>query len=398
MGIKNGFKQTEMGIIPEDWSTVKLSEVATFANGKAHEQFIEDYGEFIVINSKFISTGGRIYKRSCRSLSPLNMGDVVMVMSDIPNGKALAKCYVVPENMKFTLNQRICVLRSFGVENKFLYYILNRNKYYLAFDSGTGQTNLKRSEVLECPLAIPPKQEEQKKIASTISDTERLLSTIELLIQKKKNIKQGAMQDLLTGKKRLPEFCKSKWIVTTVGEHISFSGGSQPPFTTFKFKKNPGYIRLIQMRDYKTSKYITYIPEVLAQKKCSAKDVMIGRYGPPIFQIYRGLEGAYNVALVKAIPGKKIDLDFMYYFLKQEKIFLMLDRLSRRSAGQSGVDLPALKEYPLYLPSLDEQKVIATVLADMDNEIYGLKIKLIKYRNIKQGMMQTLLTGEIRLI
>ncbi|MFA0125921.1 hypothetical protein AB4400_31645, partial [Vibrio sp. 10N.261.48.A2] len=84
----------------------------------------------------------------------------------------------------------------------------------------------------------------------------------------------------------------------TLDDVCCFVGGSQPEKSTFSYKQQPGYIRLIQIRDYKSDKNTVYIPEKLARKKCDENDIMIGRYGPPIFQILRGIEGAYNVALI----------------------------------------------------------------------------------------------------
>ena len=92
---------------------------------------------------------------------------------------------------------------------------------------------------------------------------------------------------------------------------------------------------------------------------------MIGRYGPPIFQILRGIKGAYNVALIKAIPKEKIEKEYLYYFLKSEKLFELMDMLSQRSSGQTGIELPALKAYPIPLPPKKEQTAIANALSDV---------------------------------
>ncbi len=156
------------------------------------------------------------------------------------------------------------------------------------------------------------------------------------------------------------------WPVVELGSVVSFIGGSQPPKSTFKYELEDGYVRLLQIRDYKSDDNLTFIPKDSTKKFCSKDDVMIGRYGPPVFQILRGLEGAYNVALMKAQPSEKVDRDYLFYFLKQEKLFRLIDRLSQRTAGQSGVDMEALKAYPMILPPLDEQKRIAGILDKAD--------------------------------
>jgi type I restriction enzyme S subunit len=187
------------------------------------------------------------------------------------------------------------------------------------------------------------------------------------------------------------------WQDSVIGSVAEFVGGSQPPKSTFKSIESPGYIRLIQIRDYKKDTYITFIPEHLAQKKCNSEDIMIGRYGPPIFQILRGIKGAYNVALIKAIPNEKIVRDFLFYSLKSERLFQLMEILSQRSSGQTGVDLPALKAYPLALPVREEQTAIATALFDVDALIAALEKLINKKSAIKTAAMQQLLTGKKRL-
>jgi type I restriction enzyme S subunit len=186
-----------------DWEVKTLGEVGSFYNGKGHEQFIDKNGEYIVVNSKFISKEGRIYKSSNKNLFPLQKGDVTMVMSDIPNGKALAKCYIIPCDNKYTLNQRICAIRTDIVDNVFLALILNRNDYYLSFDSGTGQTNLKKDDVLNCPLLLPRTKPEQTRIAMILSDMDGAIAGLEKQLEKYRAMKVGLMQELLSGRKRL---------------------------------------------------------------------------------------------------------------------------------------------------------------------------------------------------
>ncbi|MBL0453702.1 restriction endonuclease subunit S [Aeromonas veronii] len=187
------------------------------------------------------------------------------------------------------------------------------------------------------------------------------------------------------------------WALLTIDDVASFSGGAQPAKTFFSSKPKDGYIRLIQIRDYKTSEYETYIPETLARKLCSEYDIMIGRYGPPIFQILKGIRGAYNVALIKVEPKKLIEREYLFYYLKTDKLFSLMDMLSQRSSGQTGVELPALKAYPIPLPPKQEQTAIANVLSDSDALIDALEQLIAKKQAIKSATMQQLLTGRTRL-
>lgn len=187
------------------------------------------------------------------------------------------------------------------------------------------------------------------------------------------------------------------WEVALTQDVLVFQGGSQPEKSYFSQSKKFGFIRLIQIRDYKTDKFETYIPQKLARRFCSEDDIMIGRYGPPIFQILKGIEGAYNVALIKAKPQQNIQSTFAYYFLKQEKLFRFIENLSKRSSGQTGIDLHELKKYPLGLPTLPEQTAIANALSDADAYINSLEQLIAKKQQLKQGTMQQLLTGKKRL-
>jgi len=147
------------------WDIRKLGDVCDFFNGQAHENCIVEDGNYKVINSKFIASEGLVFKQSDIALSPLFKNDIVMVMSDVPNGKALAKCFLVDVDDTYTLNQRICVIRSNSFDPKFLYYQLNRNKYFLSFDNGENQTNLRKNDILNCELFVPPLPEQQRIVS-----------------------------------------------------------------------------------------------------------------------------------------------------------------------------------------------------------------------------------------
>lgn len=197
------FRRTEFGDIPENWKISKLNKVADFTNGKAHEKNIVPFGKYIVINSKFISTDGIVIKYSDEGHSLLSVGDIAMVMSDVPNGKAIAKCFYVEENNKYTLNQRICSIRAKKeIDSRFLFYILNRNQYFLKHDDGVGQTNLRKDEVLNCPVPIPP-MEEQKEIVNIIRAIDEKISINKKLKSKFIRLKKGLANDLLSGEVRI---------------------------------------------------------------------------------------------------------------------------------------------------------------------------------------------------
>ncbi|WP_051408422.1 restriction endonuclease subunit S [Sediminibacterium sp. C3] len=146
-----------------------LGKSCDFFNGKAHEKSIDENGNYIVVNSKFISSEGKSFKRTNEQMFPLYKGDIVMVMSDVPNGKALAKCFIIDKVDTYSLNQRICCIRSKEFDTKYLYYQLNRNVHFLAFNNGENQTNLRKDDILACPL-IKPSMEEQKRMVAELDN------------------------------------------------------------------------------------------------------------------------------------------------------------------------------------------------------------------------------------
>jgi len=190
------FKEFEIS----DWLETSLIHVADYENGKAHEQDIHESGEYVVVNSKFISTDGEVKKFTNTPFCLAQKGDILMVLSDVPNGKAIAKCFLVEEDNRYTVNQRICKIAPNNLNSKILYYLLNRNPYFLAFDDGVKQTNLRKEDVLDCPIMIPENQMEQEKIADTLSTLDELINAqtqkIELLQMHKKGLLQGLFPNL----------------------------------------------------------------------------------------------------------------------------------------------------------------------------------------------------------
>lgn len=187
-----------------DWKETTLVQVAYYENGKAHEKEIAEAGKYIVVNSKFISSDGKVIKLSDSINCETKIGDILMVLSDVPNGKAIAKCFYVDKNETYTVNQRICRITGFDIESRFLFYVLNRNQYFLSFDDGVKQTNLRKDTVLNCPLLKPTDPKEQKKIADCIesikSQIENQLNNIESLIEHKKGLMQQMFPNLNTNR------------------------------------------------------------------------------------------------------------------------------------------------------------------------------------------------------
>lgn len=169
----------------------KLRDVADFRNGKGHEKNIVTDGKYIVINSKFISTNGRVKKFSNEQISPLFIDDILMVMSDLPNGKALARCFIVDEDDKYTLNQRI---GAFHVKNEcellseYLCLFLNRNKQLLKYDNKIDQTNLRKDDILNIKVKIPT-MDEQRNVVEKIDKINKISEKIIAELEKEKELR-----------------------------------------------------------------------------------------------------------------------------------------------------------------------------------------------------------------
>ena len=200
-----------------------------------------------------------------------------------------------------------------------------------------------------------------KKISQIVRSIEKRKEELQLLDQLVKSRFIELFGDPVINPKGFPCY--------TVGEVIDFQGGSQPDKKYFEYEASPDNIRLIQIRDYKSDKYITYIPKTMAKRFCTADDIMIGRYGPPIFQILKGIEGSFNVALMKATP-KMGNREFVRQFLKQDCLLEYLEGLSKRTAGQDGIQMDKLKAYPFPYPPMELQEQFATFVEQTDKSKY----------------------------
>ena len=396
-----------LGTIPHGWEAKKLKELVEFKNGKAHEQCVDENGEYILVTSKFVSTEGDEYRRTNQALSMLNKNDIAFVMSDVPNGKALAKCFLVDVDNKYTLNQRICSLTTSSMNHQFLFYFLNRNKYYLKFDNGVGQTNLRKDEVLDCPVFVPPLKEQQK-IAEILSSVDAAIEKTEQVIAKTEEVKKGLMQQLLTKGIGHTEFKESlfglipnDWMLVSLSEVADVRDGTHDspkyqssgiPFITSKNLRN-GKI------DFSDCNYIT----IEDHKKFSVRSFvekgdilfgMIGTIGSPVIVDIDIDFSIKNVALIK-LNKDIVDNRYMKYLLESN---LIQKEFSRVSDGgvQKFVALSTIRKLKVPLPNLYEQQKIAKILLNQDSYLDSQFKKLSYLQEIKKGLMQQLLTGQVR--
>jgi type I restriction enzyme, S subunit len=174
----------------EKYPQTTVGESCQFFNGKAHEKDINENGTFSVVNSKFISSEGKIQKFTNKQMFPLVKGDLLMVMSDVPNGKTLAKTYLVEKDNKYSLNQRICCIRTKKYKPEFLKFIVNRHPHFLKFNNGENQTNLRKENILSCKLPEISKNDQENLIVKLNNFSSKFREAKLLYIMKLNNYVQ----------------------------------------------------------------------------------------------------------------------------------------------------------------------------------------------------------------
>jgi type I restriction enzyme S subunit len=316
-------------------------------------------------------------------------GDVLLNIT----GASIGRVTLAPDEFDGArVNQHVCIIRpNDALDARFLNaYLSSPALQSQIWNDNFGVTRqaLTKQQILDFEVPVPPRSEQTR----IVNQLDTLLTRVQacndrfdaipvLLKRFRQTVLRAATSGELTvdwrrnsfGVDVVSDFTEVRvgdpyshairapklWKESSLGAACDFVGGSQPPKSTFTYENGDDLVRLIQIRDYKSNRHITYIPKKLARRFCNKTDVMIGRYGPPIFQILRGLEGAYNVALMKAVPrAKDIDLEYLYVFLRGDQLLKFIEAGSDRTAGQDGVRKELLTPYPIFLPSLSEQAEI----------------------------------------
>ena len=382
--IETRFKDTEIGRIPEDWEAKALGDVLSVGNGK-------DYKHLPFGNIPVYGTGG--YMTSVSDY--LHDGETVCIgrkgTIDEPQYHT-GKIWTV-DTLFYTYGfQNVCV--------KYLFYLFNRIDWK-KYNEATGVPSLTSKNILAI-IAQFPILSEQTRIATALSKVDSLISELGRLIDKKRAIKQGAMQQLLTGKKRLKGFSEP-WVEKKLGEILSLKNG-------FAFKSETycaiGKYKIITIANVQNGRFdltdynsVTDIPASIQQhQKLSIGDILISMTGN-VGRVCRVDSSNcllnQRVGLLEIRPN--VNSDFVFTALNTNA-FENAMRDKGQGAAQANISKSDIEDYVLLMPSsLLEQQAIASVLTSMDNELSALEAKRKKYEQIKQGMMQQLLTGRINL-
>ncbi|WP_341857984.1 restriction endonuclease subunit S [Sinorhizobium medicae] len=424
-GAPNGYKQTEVGIIPEDWEVYRLGDLFEITSSKRvfKSEWKSDGVPFyrareiallsergFVDNELFISR--EMYDAFQRSYGVPQPGDLL-----VTGVGTLGKVYVVPDKGEFYFKDGNIIW--FKINNAVSSFFL-RQLYLIPaiinqiFDGAAGTTvgTYTISAAKKTVVPFPPTQAEQETIADALLDADALVKSLESLIAKKIAIKQGAMQELLTGRQRLPGF-KAPW-----GERSLFqlAGCQKERFNDGDWVESEHIIesgiRLIQTGNIGIGEFVEseskkYISEVsfkaLRCKEVRTGDLLISRLADPAGRacILPEIGEDKVITSVDVTIFRPLKDEADECFLKQ--IFCTSDwfqSVSDRSGGTTHkrISRGALGAIKIRVPSVSEQAAIASVLKEMDSEIASLQSKLKKAHLVKQGMMQQLLTGRVRLI
>jgi type I restriction enzyme S subunit len=396
MEVREGYKKTEMGVIPGDWEVINLAEKSTLKarigwQGLTTKEYLSFGNYYLVTGTDLIDN--QIDWRNCCYVDKsryeqdkniqIKDGDL-LVTKDGTIGKI---AYI--ENMKkpATLNSGVFVIRPVGGSYlpKYLFYVLS-STYFVNFlkqlTAGSTIIHLYQKDFVKFNFLLPPLPEQQA-IAEALSDVDAVVSSLTKLINKKKNIKQGAMQELLTGKKRLEGF-DDKWVEVELGDICEIKKGQMITEKEIEPGKVPVIAGGKQPAYY--HRYANRKGKTITISASGANAGYVSFHQEPIF--------ASDCSTIEESKNYDIIFIFSALLLKQPEIYN-----AQTGGAQPHIHPRDLKPLRVLTPSnVEEQTSIASILSDMDAEIEALEQKLNKYKAIKQGMMHELLTGRIRLI
>ena len=416
MNIPQGYKQTEFGPIPLDWNLCTFKDVlATFSSGATPYRGIPEYYNGDV---RWISSGELNYNHIYDTLEHISQqavrntnlrihkpGTFLIAITGLEAEGTRGRCAFV--GAPSATNQSCLAINGTDkMCTEYLFWFYRMWGQYLAFKycQGTKQQSYTADIVKKLPIYGPKDIAEQRAIAEALSDVDSLIAAMDKKIAKKRLLKQGAMQQLLTGKKRLPGFT-DEWEEITFGEYVDiYRGGSPRPIENY-ITDNPNGVNWIKIGDVKPNeKYINKTEECIIPDGVSrSRRVYVGdfilsnsmSFGRPYIL---GIDGCIHDGwLVIQNYHNTFDKDYLYYLLCSEYVMMQYIGMA---AGSSVKNLNKEKVASLQLcvpTTIKEQQAIATILSDMDKEIAYLEAQRDKYRLLKSGMMQKLLTGQIRL-
>ena len=398
MEVKAGYKRSDVGVIPEDWRAISLAAITTqIGDGLHGTPIYSPNGDYFFINGNNLNAGKIVITPETQKVDRLEFAKHQKPLS---NRSILMSINGTIGNLGLFDDEPVVLGKSAAylnvkleVSKHFVYHSLQTQGVRQQFLDGlTGSTigNLGLTAIRRAQIPLPPTEVEQLAIAKALSDVDALLATLDQVIAKKRDLKQAAMQQLLTGKTRLPGF-SGEWEVYTVSELekiklVSLSRG-----------------QVISKKDIDDTQGVFPI-----YSSSIHSEGLFGRYGKFMFDeelITWSVDGGGNFfyrpkhkfSVTNVCGFMRVDtarIDYRY-FAAQLQLLHMSKRFDYQSKAHPSV---IRKEYEVWLPPLAEQTAIATILSDMDAELSALETRRVKTRALKQAMMQELLTGKTRLV
>ena len=287
-------------------------------------------------------------------------------------------------------NAMVVKPRDASIELDYLKHMFGGGLDLSAVITGAAQPQITRQSL--APLRIRfPAPLEQRRIAAILDQADALRTKRREALAQLDSLTQSIFIEMFGDPVTNPKEFTRK----SLGEIIKFEGGSQPPASTFTDEETPDTIRLVQIRDFKTDRFKTFIPKKLSRRFFEIDDVMIGRYGPPVFQILRGLSGSYNVALIKAVPRDGITKDFVFHLLKEKRLHNFVVANSERTAGQSGVNLELLEQYEAYIPPIDLQHEFVKRISLLTSVTIYMRESLAELNTLFAALQHRAFRGEL---
>jgi type I restriction enzyme S subunit len=414
--MKPGYKQTEVGVIPEEWKVKSLADIIALKHGFAFSSvYFSKSGPIVLTPGNFRLEGGlyfeerntKRYSGSYSAAMTFRKGDLLIVMTDLtPDCNLLGKPAFVESDEVILHNQRIGLaqLNDQSVSLKLLYYLFLSRPYLDRIkEQATGSTvrHTSNKSIYSVKLACPPLTE-QRAIAEALSDVDGLLGGLDRLIAKKRDLKQAAMQQLLTGQTRLPGF-HGEWEVKRLGQvaHLqngyAFKSETYNPIGDFKI------ITIANVQDgfmeaTECSRIDSLPSDLQPHQRLQAGDILISMTG----NVGRVCRVNELKCLLNQRVGKLITIGFdskLLFFILGQRRFIRSMATKAKGGAQGNLSVSDITEFEFPAPrSESEQTAIAQILTDMDAELTALEQRRDKTRALKQAMMQELLTGRTRLV
>lgn len=431
MEVKEGYKKTVVGIVPDDWDVVNITNNSTLKarigwQGLTTEEYLATGDYILITGTDFFD--GKISWDTCHYVTKERYDqdkniqirdDDILITKDGTIGKvAFVKNLPSPA----TVNSGVFVVRPKNdsyIPNYlfYIFYSIFFSEFLRKLVAGSTINHLYQKDFISFRFPLPTKKHEQTAIAQVLSDTDELISSLEKLIEKKSIIRLAATQELLSGKTRLSAAHNTNfketslgllpvdWKIEKLNRIAEISIGLVTTMTTNYVKNGVPLIRNSDIVPHKIlTKNMINLSYEFANKNKSRKlskgdivTVHTGDVGVSAV-IPEELDGCIGFATINTKVKESIILpEFLCCYFNSSK-FLSASVLASTGDGRQNLNLKDFIHFEIPIPHIDEQQQIAAILSDMDAEIEVLWLKLNKYKAIKQGMMQNLLTGKIRLV